>query len=62
MTMERLTLVVVVDMFLSNLYVGIQLVLRDYDFTSRPVFTDDDVASMYPLVKHTEYRVSPLRL
>ena len=42
------------------LCVGVQILLRDYDFTSSSVFTDDDVIAMYPLVRHTNFRVGPL--
>jgi hypothetical protein len=37
---------------------GIQMVAQDYDFTSRAPFTEDDIASLYPIVKHTNFRVS----
>ena len=36
---------------------GIQLLYRDYDFTDQPVFTEDDVIAMVPIVKHTDFRV-----
>ena len=37
---------------------GVQMVALDYDFTSRAPFTEDDVASLYPIVKQTNFRVS----
>ena len=36
-----------------------QILLRDYDFTSNPVITDDDIIATFPIVKHTDFRVSP---
>ena len=44
---------------------GVQVILREYDFSSFPVFTEDDIASVYPIVKHTDFRVKgffPLNL
>lgn len=35
---------------------GLQILLRDYDFSSSPVFTDDDIIAVYPVVKHTNFR------
>lgn len=37
---------------------GIQMVAQDYDFTSRTPFTEEDIASLFPIVKHTHFRVS----
>ena len=36
---------------------GVQLVLQEYDFSAKPTFTEDDIASLQPLVKHTNFRV-----
>jgi len=36
---------------------GVQLVLQEYDFSAKPTFTEDDIASLFPLVKHTDFRV-----
>ena len=33
------------------------MVAQDYDFSSRTPFTEDDIASLYPIVKHTNFRV-----
>ena len=38
--------------------VGVQVLYRDYDFTAQPVFTEDDVIAMVPIIKHTDFRVS----
>lgn len=42
---------------LSATSTGVQLVLQDYDFLAKPTFTEDDIASLQPLVKHTNFRV-----
>ena len=39
--------------------VGVQVLLRDYDFSLNPVFTDDDITAVYPIITHTNFRVSP---
>lgn len=39
---------------------GVQILLRDYDFTALSVFTDDDIIAMYPLVRHTNFRVGTI--
>ena len=36
---------------------GMQMLYQDYDFTAQPVFTEDDVIAMVPIVKHTDFRV-----
>ena len=38
---------------------GIQMVAQDYDFSSKTPFTDEDIASLFPIVKHTHFRVGP---
>ena len=42
------------------LRVGIQMLYRDYDFTAQPVFTEDDIIALVPVVKHTDFRVRTL--
>lgn len=37
---------------------GVQMLLRDYDFSHFPVFTDDDIAAVFPVVMHTDFKVS----
>lgn len=39
---------------------GVQILLRDYDFESRkhPTFTEDDIMNLFPIVKHTNPKVS----
>ncbi len=37
---------------------GVQLLARNYNYSIHPVFTEEDVVSLYPLVSHTEVRVS----
>ena len=36
------------------------MLLRDYDFESRkhPTFTEDDIMNLFPIVKHTNPKVS----
>ena len=38
---------------------GVQILLRDYDFTTSPAITDDDIIAVFPVVKHTDFKVSP---
>ena len=42
----------------TSAVLGIQMVAQDYDFTSRTPFTEEDIASLFPIVKHTHFRVS----
>lgn len=44
----------------SPLPPGVQLYLREYDFSSSTPFTDDDIISLVPVVKHTNFRVCVL--
>ena len=39
---------------------GVQILLREYDFESRkhPTFTEDDIMNLFPIVKHTNPKVS----
>ena len=50
------------DMKTAFISTGIQILLRDYNFSVHPVFTEEDIIAVYPLVKHTEFRVSPYKL
>ena len=36
---------------------GVQMVCQEYDFSSKTPFTEEDIASLYPIVKHTNFRV-----
>ena len=39
---------------------GVQILLKEYDFESRkhPTFTEDDIMNLFPIVKHTNPKVS----
>ena len=39
---------------------GVQILLREYDFESRkhPTFSEDDIMNLFPIVKHTNPKVS----
>lgn len=39
---------------------GVQILLREYDFESKkhPTFTEDDIMNLFPIVKHTNPKVS----
>lgn len=38
------------------------MLLRDYDFSYAPVFTDDDITAAFPVVMHTNFKVSSVPL
>ena len=47
--------------FFALLYLGIQLLIRDYDMESRkhPSFNEEDIINIFPVVKHMEPIVMP---
>jgi len=37
---------------------GVQLVLREYDFTAQPSFTEEDIYDLLPIIRLAQFKVN----
>jgi len=40
---------------------GVQLVLREYDFTTQPSFTEEDIFNILPIIRMAQFKVSTVK-
>ena len=41
-----------------SITVGVQLVLREYHFTTQPTFTEDDIFNLLPIIWMAQFKVN----